>query len=119
VDGHPHLADAGDRAEKLLHMEERLHERIVGQEKAIAALADAIRRSRSGMSDPRRPIGSFIFLGSSGVGKTELAKALAEFLFDDEDALMRVDMSEYREQHTVSRCSARRPATSATSRAAN
>ena len=90
-------------AEKLLHMEERLHESIVGQEQAIAALSDAIRRSRSGLSDPRRPIGSFIFLGSSGVGKTELAKALAEFLFDDEDALIRVDMSEYREQHTVSR----------------
>jgi ATP-dependent Clp protease ATP-binding subunit ClpC len=90
-------------AVKLLHMEERLHERIVGQDRAIAALADAIRRSRSGLSDPRRPIGSFIFLGSSGVGKTELAKALAEFLFDDEDALIRVDMSEYREQHTVSR----------------
>lgn len=90
-------------AEKLLHMEERLHERIVGQDRAIAALSDAIRRSRSGLSDPRRPIGSFIFLGSSGVGKTELAKALAEFLFDDEDALVRVDMSEYREQHTVSR----------------
>ena len=88
---------------KLLQMEERLHERIVGQDRAIAALSDAIRRSRSGMSDPRRPIGSFIFLGSSGVGKTELAKALAEFLFDDEDALIRVDMSEYREQHTVSR----------------
>lgn len=90
-------------AEKLLQMEDRLHERIVGQDRAIAALADAIRRSRSGLSDPRRPIGSFIFLGSSGVGKTELAKALAEFLFDDEDALIRVDMSEYREQHTVSR----------------
>lgn len=90
-------------AEKLLQMEERLHERIIGQNKAIEALADAIRRSRSGLSDPRRPIGSFIFLGSSGVGKTELAKALAEFLFDDEDALIRVDMSEYREQHTVSR----------------
>ncbi|MCB8968479.1 MAG: AAA family ATPase [Ardenticatenaceae bacterium] len=90
-------------AEKLLHMEERLHERIVGQAKAIEALADAIRRSRSGLSDPRRPIGSFIFLGSSGVGKTELAKALAEFLFGDEEALIRVDMSEYREQHTVSR----------------
>ncbi len=88
---------------KLLHMEERLHERIVGQERAIAALADAIRRSRSGLSDPRRPLGSFIFLGSSGVGKTELAKALAAFLFDDEDALIRIDMSEYREQHTVSR----------------
>jgi ATP-dependent Clp protease ATP-binding subunit ClpC len=90
-------------AEKLLHMEDRLHERIVGQEQAVAALADAIRRGRSGLRDPRRPIGSFIFLGSSGVGKTELAKALAEFMFDDEDALIRVDMSEYREQHTVSR----------------
>ncbi|MBE2197625.1 MAG: AAA family ATPase [Anaerolinea sp.] len=90
-------------AEKLLNMEERLHDRIVGQAKAIEALADAIRRSRSGLSDPRRPIGSFIFLGSSGVGKTELAKALAEFLFGDEEALIRVDMSEYREQHTVSR----------------
>ncbi|MGD2049151.1 MAG: AAA family ATPase, partial [Chloroflexota bacterium] len=90
-------------AEKLLQMEERLHERIVGQEQAVAALSDAIRRSRSGLSDPRRPMGSFIFLGSSGVGKTELAKALAEFMFDDEDALIRVDMSEYREQHTVSR----------------
>ena len=88
---------------KLLQMEDRLHERIVGQNRAIEALSDAIRRSRSGLSDPRRPIGSFIFLGSSGVGKTELAKAMAEFLFDDEDALIRVDMSEYREQHTVSR----------------
>lgn len=90
-------------AEKLLRMEERLHERIVGQEEAIHALADAIRRARAGLKDPRRPIGSFIFLGSSGVGKTEMAKALAEFMFDDEDALVRIDMSEYREQHTVSR----------------
>lgn len=90
-------------AEKLLQMETRLHERLVGQDRAVEALSDAIRRSRSGLSDPRRPIGSFIFLGSSGVGKTELAKGLAEFLFDDEDALIRVDMSEYREQHTVSR----------------
>jgi ATP-dependent Clp protease ATP-binding subunit ClpC len=90
-------------ADKLLNMEERLHERIVGQNRAIEVLSDAIRRSRSGLSDPRRPIGSFIFLGSSGVGKTELAKAMAEFLFDDEDALIRVDMSEFREQHTVSR----------------
>lgn len=90
-------------ADKLLNMEERLHERIVGQDRAIVALADAIRRSRSGLSDPKRPIGTFIFLGSSGVGKTELAKALAEFLFDDEDALIRVDMSEFREQHTASR----------------
>ncbi len=90
-------------AEKLLHMEERLHERIIGQDEAIHAIADAIRRARSGLKDPRRPIGSFIFIGPSGVGKTELAKALAWFLFDDEDALVRIDMSEYREQHTVSR----------------
>lgn len=90
-------------ADKLLNMEERIAERIVGQKKAIAALADAIRRSRSGLANPRRPIGAFMFLGSSGVGKTELAKALAEFMFGDEDALIRVDMSEYREQHTVSR----------------
>jgi len=90
-------------AEKLLHMEERLHERIVGQEEAVAAVSDAIRRARAGLKDPKRPIGSFIFLGSSGVGKTELAKALAWFLFDDEDALLRIDMSEYRERHTVSR----------------
>ena len=90
-------------AERLLHMEERLHERIVGQDEAIHALADAIRRARAGLKDPRRPIGSFIFLGSSGVGKTEMAKALAEFMFDDPDALVRIDMSEYREQHTVSR----------------
>ncbi len=90
-------------AEKLLHMEDRLHERIIGQEEAIHAISDAIRRARSGMKDPRRPIGSFIFIGPSGVGKTELARALAEFMFGDEDALVRIDMSEYREQHTVSR----------------
>ncbi|MEO1164118.1 MAG: AAA family ATPase [Chloroflexota bacterium] len=90
-------------SEKLLRMEEVLHERVVGQEPAIAALSDAIRRARSGLKDPKRPIGSFIFLGSSGVGKTELAKALAEFMFEDEDALLRIDMSEYREQHATSR----------------
>ena len=90
-------------AERLLDMEEHLHQRIVGQDEAINAIADAIRRARSGLKDPRRPIGSFIFLGSSGVGKTELAKALAQFMFDDEDAMVRIDMSEYREQHTVSR----------------
>ncbi|MCQ3937676.1 MAG: ATP-dependent Clp protease ATP-binding subunit [Chloroflexi bacterium] len=90
-------------AEKLLHMEARLHERIIGQEEAIHAISDAIRRARSGLKDPSRPIGSFIFIGPSGVGKTELAKALAWFMFDDEDALVRIDMSEYREQHTVSR----------------
>ncbi len=90
-------------AEKLLRMEDALHQRIIGQDEAVAAVSDAIRRARSGLKDPRRPIGSFIFLGSSGVGKTELAKALAWFLFDDEDALLRIDMSEYRERHTVSR----------------
>jgi len=90
-------------AEKLLNMEERLNERIIGQDEAIHALSDAIRRARAGLKDPRRPIGSFIFLGSSGVGKTEMAKALAEFLFDEDDALVRIDMSEYREQHSVSR----------------
>jgi ATP-dependent Clp protease ATP-binding subunit ClpC len=88
--------------EKLLEMEAHLHERIVGQDEAINAIADAIRRARSGLKDPRRPIGSFIFLGSSGVGKTELAKALAEFMFDDEDAIVRIDMGDYQERHTVS-----------------
>ncbi|MGD1993110.1 MAG: AAA family ATPase [Anaerolineae bacterium] len=90
-------------AEKLLRMEDAIHERIVGQDDAVAAVADAIRRGRSGLKDPRRPIGSFIFLGPSGVGKTELAKVLAWFMFDDEDALLRIDMSEYHEHHTVSR----------------
>ncbi len=90
-------------SEKLIRMEEALHESVIGQEGAVTAIAHAIRRARSGLKDPDRPIGSFIFLGSSGVGKTELAKALAEFLFDDEKALLRIDMSEYREQHTVSR----------------
>jgi ATP-dependent Clp protease ATP-binding subunit ClpC len=84
-------------------MEERLHERVIGQEAAITALSDAIRRARAGLKDPRRPIGSFIFLGPTGVGKTELAKALAEFMFDDEDAMVRLDMSEYQERHTISR----------------
>ncbi|NDJ85647.1 MAG: AAA domain-containing protein [Chloroflexi bacterium] len=90
-------------ADKLLRMEDELQRRVIGQEEAVIAISDAIRRARSGLKDPRRPIGSFIFLGSSGVGKTELAKTLAEFMFDDEDALVRIDMSEYREQHTVSR----------------
>ena len=90
-------------AEKLLRIEEALHARVVDQDQAIEAVADAIRRSRSGLGDPRRPIGSFLFLGPTGVGKTELAKALAEFIFDDEDALLRIDMSEYREGHNVSR----------------
>jgi ATP-dependent Clp protease ATP-binding subunit ClpC len=90
-------------SEKLLKMEDRLHDRIIGQDEAIAAVSDAIRRARSGLKDPKRPIGSFIFIGPSGVGKTELTKALAEFMFDDEDALVRIDMSEYREQHTTAR----------------
>ncbi|MDE5729952.1 MAG: ATP-dependent chaperone ClpB [Alistipes sp.] len=89
--------------EKLLHMEEELHKRVVGQESAIAAISDAVRRSRAGLNDPRKPIGSFIFLGTTGVGKTELAKALAEFLFNDDNMLTRIDMSEYQERHSVSR----------------
>ena len=88
---------------KLVHMEERLHERVVGQDEAIEAVADAVRRARAGLRDPRRPIGSFLFLGPTGVGKTELARALAEFLFDDESALVRIDMSEYMEKFSVSR----------------
>lgn len=89
--------------EKLLNLEEHLHERVVGQQEAIVAVADAIRRSRAGLQDPKKPIGSFIFLGTTGVGKTELAKALAEYLFDDESMMTRIDMSEYQEKHTVSR----------------
>lgn len=89
--------------EKLLHLEDELHQRVVGQDEAIEAISDAIRRSRSGLQDPKKPIGSFIFLGTTGVGKTELAKALAEFLFDDENAITRIDMSEYQERHAVSR----------------
>ena len=90
-------------AEKLLHMEERLHERLINQEEAVTAISEAIRRSRAGLKDPQRPIGSFVFLGPTGVGKTELAKTLARFLFDDENAMVRLDMSEYQERHTVSR----------------
>jgi ATP-dependent Clp protease ATP-binding subunit ClpB len=89
--------------EKLIHMEERLHERVVGQDEAVEAVANALRRARTGLQDPNRPIGSFIFLGPTGVGKTELARALAEFMFDDERALVRLDMSEYQERHTVAR----------------
>jgi ATP-dependent Clp protease ATP-binding subunit ClpB len=89
--------------EKLIHMEERLHQRVVGQDEAVEAVANALRRARTGLQDPNRPIGSFIFLGPTGVGKTELARALAEFMFDDERALVRLDMSEYQERHTVSR----------------
>ena len=89
--------------EKLLHMEDRLHERLIGQDEAVTAISDAIRRARAGLKDPKRPIGSFIFLGPTGVGKTELARALAAFLFDDESALVRIDMSEYMEKFAVSR----------------
>jgi len=89
--------------QKLIHMEERLHDRVIGQEEAIAAVSNALRRSRAGLSDPNRPIGSFLFLGPTGVGKTELAKALAEFMFDSEQAIVRLDMSEYMEKHTVAR----------------
>ena len=94
---------AQSEKEKLLHLEEELHHRVIGQEDAIRAVSDAVRRSRAGLNDPRRPIGSFIFLGTTGVGKTELAKALAEYLFDDEDMMTRIDMSEYMEKHSVSR----------------
>ena len=92
----------GER-EKLVKMEEHLHQRVVGQDEAIKAVANAVRRARAGLQDPNRPIGSFIFLGPTGVGKTELARALAEFLFDDENAMIRIDMSEYMEKHTVAR----------------
>ncbi|HYM16343.1 MAG TPA: AAA family ATPase [Dehalococcoidia bacterium] len=90
-------------AEKLLHMEEALHQRVIGQDKAVEAVSEALRRARSGLKDPKRPIGSFIFLGPTGVGKTELARALAGYLFDDEESMIRLDMSEYQERHTVSR----------------
>lgn len=90
-------------AERLLHLEERLHQRVIGQNSAVSVLADAVRRARAGLKDPRRPIGSFIFLGPTGVGKTELGRALAEYMFDDEENMVRVDMSEYQERHTVSR----------------
>jgi ATP-dependent Clp protease ATP-binding subunit ClpB len=90
-------------SQKLLHMDERLHLRVIGQDEAVRAVSDAVRRSRAGLSDPKRPIGSFLFVGPTGVGKTELARALAEFLFDDEHAMVRLDMSEYMEKHAVAR----------------
>ena len=89
--------------EKLVHMEERLHPRVIGQDEAVTAVSDALRRSRAGLSDPDRPIGTFLFLGPTGVGKTELARALAEFMFDSQDAMIRIDMSEYMEKHSVAR----------------
>ena len=101
--GIPVMKMVQSEKEKLLHLEEELHSRVIGQEEAISAIADAVRRSRAGLNDPKRPIGSFIFLGTTGVGKTELAKALAEYLFDDENMMTRIDMSEYQEKHAVSR----------------
>src|SRR5262249_18891118 len=92
-----------EEIQKLLHLDEELHRRVIGQDEAVTAVAEAVLRARSGLSDPHRPIGSFIFLGPAGVGKTELARALAEFLFDDERAMVRIDMSEYQEKHTVAR----------------
>jgi ATP-dependent Clp protease ATP-binding subunit ClpB len=92
-----------EESDKLISMEEKLHERVIGQDEAIGAISEAIRRARAGLKDPKRPIGAFLFLGPTGVGKTELAKALAAFLFDTEDAMVRIDMSEYMEKHTVSR----------------
>src|SRR5262249_21763145 len=92
----------GERA-KLLRMEEELHKRVIGQDEAIVAISNAVRRARAGLQDPNRPIGSFLFLGPTGVGKTELTKALAAFLFDDDQAMVRIDMSEYMEKHSVSR----------------
>src|SRR3954469_12798339 len=89
--------------EKLVHMEERLHRRVIGQEEAVVAVSNALRRSRAGLQDPDRPIGTFLFLGPTGVGKTELARALAEFMFDSQDAMVRIDMSEYMEKHSVAR----------------
>ena len=105
--------------QKLLRMEDGLGKRVVGQPDAVRAVSDAVRRARSGVADPDRPTGSFLFLGPTGVGKTELAKALAEFLFDDERAMVRIDMSEYSEKHSVARLVGCPPATSATSPAAS
>jgi ATP-dependent Clp protease ATP-binding subunit ClpB len=104
--------------QKLLRLEEELHQRVVGQDEAVRAVADAVIRARAGIKDPKRPIGSFLFLGPTGVGKTELARALAATLFDDEDNMIRIDMSEYMEKHTVARLIGARPAISATRRAA-
>lgn len=101
--GIPVMKMVQSEKDKLLHLEDELHRRVVGQEDAIRAISDAVRRSRAGLNDPRRPIGSFIFLGTTGVGKTELAKALAEYLFDDENMMTRIDMSEYQEKFSVTR----------------
>ena len=108
-----------EERERLLRLEQQLHERIVGQDEAVEAVAEAVRRSRAGLGDPNRPVGSFLFLGPTGVGKTELARALAEILFGSEDLMVRFDMSEFQERHTVRGWSAHRPATSATRRRAS
>ncbi len=105
--------------QKLLHLEDELHKRVIGQDEAVKAVAEAVMRARSGLKDPNRPIGSFIFLGPTGVGKTELARALAEFLFDDEKAMIRIDMSEYQEKHTVARLIGRPQVTSDTKKGGN
>jgi ATP-dependent Clp protease ATP-binding subunit ClpB len=104
-------------AQKLMHLEEELHKRVVGQDEAVRVVAEAVIRARTGLKDPNRPIGSFIFLGPTGVGKTELARALAEALFDDERAMIRIDMSEYQEKHTVARLIGAPPVTSVTRKA--
>ena len=105
--------------EELVRLESHLHQRVVGQERAVIAVVNGVRRNRAGLGDPHRPIGSFMFLGPTGVGKTELARALAEFLFDDERAMVRIDMSEYMEKHSVSRLIGAPPAMSAMTKAAN
>jgi len=114
VDGYPVTSISGDESERLLKMEEHLHSRIVGQHEAIEAISKAVRRARAGLKDPKRPIGSFIFLGPTGVGKSELTKALAEFMFGSEDALVQLDMSEFMERHTVARLVGAPPDMSAT-----
>jgi ATP-dependent Clp protease ATP-binding subunit ClpC len=108
-----------EERERLMHLEEQLHERVIGQEEAVEAVAEAVRRARAGLSDPNRPIGSFLFLGPTGVGETELARTLAEALFGEEAAMVRIDMSEFQERHTVSRLVGAPPATSATRRQAS
>ena len=119
VDRHSSDSPSRKRIEKLLRLEDLLHERVVGQDEAVKAVADAVLRARSGIKDPNRPIGSFLFLGPTGVGKTELARALAATLFDDENNLVRIDMSEYMEKHTVARLIGAPPAMSGTKKAGN
>ena len=101
--GIPVIRISAEESERLLHMEDALHSRVIGQQEAIVTISRAVRRARAGLKDPKRPIGSFIFMGPTGVGKTELAKALAEFMFGSEDALVKIDMSEFMERHNVSR----------------